>query len=50
MFIKNYEISDFMKNRQSGADLFHADRRTDGHDEASIRYSNLSNVPKTDSP
>jgi len=28
-----------MKIRPAGADLFNADRRTDRHDEANIRFS-----------
>ena len=28
-----------MKIRPVGAELFHADRRTDGHDEVSSRFS-----------
>ena len=32
-FCKNNEISNFMKIRPIGAKLFHADGRTDRHDE-----------------
>jgi hypothetical protein len=32
-------MSDFIKIRPVGAELFHADRRTDGHDEANSRFS-----------
>jgi hypothetical protein len=39
-----------MKIRRLGAELFHVDRRTDGHDKANSRFSNFSNVPKTVSP
>jgi hypothetical protein len=39
---KNTQISTFMKIRPVGAELFHADRRTDGrtdrHDEANSRF------------
>jgi hypothetical protein len=42
-FSKNTQISNFMKIRQVGADLFHAVKRTDGrtdiHDEANSRFS-----------
>jgi len=31
-FSKNPQILNFMKVRQVGAELFHADRRTDGRD------------------
>ena len=37
-FSKNIQISNFMKIRPVGAELFHADRRTDGHDEANSRF------------
>ena len=32
-FTKNTQILNFMKIRPVGAELFHADRRTDRHDE-----------------
>jgi len=38
-FSKNPQISNFMKIRPVGAELFHADGRTDRHDEANIRSS-----------
>ena len=38
-FSKNTQISDFMTVRQVEADLFHADRQTDRHDEANRRFS-----------
>ena len=41
-FSKNTQISDFMKNCQVGAELFHADRQTDRHDEADILFSQYS--------
>ena len=31
-----------MKTRPVGAELFHADRQTDKHDEASSRFSQFS--------
>jgi len=31
-------MSDFMKIRPMGAELFHADGRTDGHDERSSLF------------
>jgi hypothetical protein len=38
-----------MKIRPVGAELFHADRRTDGradrHDEANSRFRNFANTP-----
>jgi len=34
-FRKNPQISNFMKIRQVGAELFHADGQTDRHDEVS---------------
>jgi hypothetical protein len=36
---KNPQISNFMKILSVGAELFHADRRTDRHDEADSRCS-----------
>ena len=35
---KNTQNSNFMKIRPVGAEFFHADRRTDWHDEASSRF------------
>jgi len=37
-FSKNTQISKFMKIRVVGAELFHADKRKDGHDEANSRF------------
>jgi hypothetical protein len=34
-----------MKIHSLGADLFHVDRRTGGHDEANIRFSNIAKEP-----
>jgi len=36
---KNPQIQNFMKIRPVGAELFHADRRTDWHDEANNDFS-----------
>ena len=33
-----------MKIHHVGAELFHADRRTDGHDEAKSRFTQCANV------
>ena len=38
-FSKSTELSDFMKTRLTVSMLFHADRRTDRHDEANSRFS-----------
>jgi hypothetical protein len=38
-FSKNTQISNFMKIRPVGAELFHADRRTDGQDEVNSSFS-----------
>jgi hypothetical protein len=35
---KNHEISNFMKIRPVGTELFHADGRTDRHYEANSRF------------
>jgi len=40
-FSENPQISNFMKIRTLGAELFHADGRTDRHDEANSRFSQL---------
>jgi hypothetical protein len=41
IFSKNNQISNFMKIRPVEADLFHADRQTDRHEEDNSRYSQL---------
>jgi len=38
-FRKILQISNFMKIRPVGAELFHADRQTDRHDEANSHLS-----------
>jgi hypothetical protein len=38
-FSKNAQISNFMKISLLGAELFHANRGTDGHDEANSSFS-----------
>ena len=38
---KETQISNFMKIRPVGAEVFHADRRTSRHDEANNRFSQL---------
>jgi len=46
-FLKNPQISDIMKIRQVGAELFHAAGETDRHNEANSRCSQFSpKVPK----
>jgi hypothetical protein len=35
---KNAHISSIMKIRPIGAELFHTDKQTDGHDEANSRF------------
>jgi hypothetical protein len=37
-FQTNTQISNFMKIRPMGAELFHTDRLTNGHDEANSRF------------
>ena len=39
-------MSDFMITRPVGAELFHADGRTDRQDEANSRFRNFVNAPK----
>jgi hypothetical protein len=36
---KKAQVSSFIKIRPVGAELFHADWQTDGHDEANSRFS-----------
>ena len=38
-FSKNNQTSNFTKIRPVGTELFHADRRTDGHDKGCSRVS-----------
>jgi len=38
-FSKNAQISNFMKIRPLGAELFHVDGQMDRHDEANRRFS-----------
>jgi len=38
-FSKIRQISNFMTLRPVGAEFFHADRQTDGHDEVNSRFS-----------
>jgi hypothetical protein len=38
-FQKNPQISNFLKIRPVGAELFHAGGLTDGHDKANSRFS-----------
>jgi len=38
-FSKNTQISNFMKIRPFGAQLLHADGRTDRHDDSNNRFS-----------
>jgi hypothetical protein len=40
-FSKNTRISNFMKIRPMGTELFHADRRTNRHDKTNSRFSHL---------
>ena len=50
-FSKNFPMSNFMKIRPVGAELFHADRQTDGqtgrHDEANSRFSQFCERAET---
>jgi len=47
-FSKNTWISSFMEIRPVGAELLHADRRTDRHDEGNSRFfRNFTNSPTT---
>jgi hypothetical protein len=46
-FSKNTEISNFMKICPVGAELFHADRRTD-MTKLIVAFRNFANVPKNE--
>ena len=49
--LKNTQILNFMKIRPVGAEMFHADRRTDKHDEANSRFSQFCwRTLKSDNP
>jgi hypothetical protein len=39
--LKNIQISNFIKIRPVGAELFYTDRRTDRHDETNSPFSQL---------
>ena len=43
---KNTQILNFMKICPGGAEMWHADRQTDRHDEADSRFSQFSNTPE----
>ena len=45
-FLKDKQKSNFMEIRPVGVELFHAEQRTDRHDEANGRFSNFANAPK----
>jgi hypothetical protein len=40
-FLKNAQISNFMKIREVEVELFHADGQTDTHDEVNHRFSQI---------
>jgi phage terminase large subunit len=49
-FSKNLQISNFMKIRQVGAEMFYADGRTDRRTDMTkliVGFRNFSNTPKT---
>jgi len=43
---KSPQISNFMKLRPVGAQLFHVAGETDRHDKANRRFRNFANAPK----
>ena len=45
-FYKNIQIPNFVTNRPVGAEFFHADRRTERHDEAISRFSIFTKASK----
>jgi hypothetical protein len=46
-FSKNAQILKFMKIRVLGAEFFHAEKRTDGHDEANVAVGEFAQASKT---
>jgi hypothetical protein len=42
---QSFEKPNFMKICPEGAELFHADERTDGHDELIVTFHNSANTP-----
>ena len=49
-FPKNTQIPNFIKVRPVGAELFHADRRTDGHGtKLVVIFRKFTNAPKNTS-
>jgi hypothetical protein len=46
LFSKNSQVSNFIKIRLVGSELFHACGRTDIHDEANSRFSNFAKAPE----
>jgi hypothetical protein len=49
IFSKNTQISNFLKIRPMGAELFHADGRTDGHTDMTkpiVAIRNFATAPK----
>jgi len=45
-FSKKFSIPNFVKIRPVGIELFHAERRTDRHDEVTVDFRCLSGAPK----
>ena len=43
---KYTQILNFMKIRQVGAELFHAGRQMDRHNELMVAFRNFANAPK----
>jgi len=43
---ENNQIRNFMKIRPVGAELFHADRWTDRHNEAIVAFPSMTKAPK----
>jgi len=46
-FPKNTQVSNFIKIRPVGSELFHACGRTDKHDEANSHFSNFAKASKS---
>jgi hypothetical protein len=45
-FSKNPQISNSIKTRPVGAELLHAERQMDRHDEGNSRFHSFANAPK----
>jgi len=50
IFSKNTQISDLMKVRPMGAELFNTDGQMETNDEVTVAFRNFANAPKKINP